>query len=110
MGLSEDAARYTLLKLADSGRRFPAFWGPGHDWTPDHNWGGSGMVGLQEMILHCSGRQIFLLPAWPADWDVEFKLHAAYNTIVEGRYRGGKLESVRVTPPERAEDLVILNQ
>ena len=19
--------------------RFPSFWGPGFDWTPDHNWG-----------------------------------------------------------------------
>ena len=31
--------------------RYPAFFGPGHDWMPDHNWGGSGMVGLQEMLL-----------------------------------------------------------
>jgi len=109
MGLTEDARRYTLLKLADSGRRFPAFWGPGHDWTPDHNWGGSGMIGLQEMLMQCTGRQILLLPAWPVDWDVDFKLHAPYNTVVEGRYVGGKLEMLRVTPPERAADVVTTN-
>lgn len=26
-----------------------------------------------------------------AEWDVDFKLHAPYNTVVEGRYAGGKL-------------------
>lgn len=108
LGLIADAARYTLLKLADSGRRFPAFWGPGHDWTPDHNWGGSGMIGLQEMLMQCTGRQILLLPAWPVDWDVDFKLHAPFNTTVEGRYVAGKLESLQVTPPERATDVVVM--
>jgi hypothetical protein len=31
--------------------RFPAFFGPGHDWMSDHKWGGSGMVSMQEMLL-----------------------------------------------------------
>ncbi len=109
MGLTEDAKRYTLLKLADSGRRCPAFWGPGHDWTPDHNWGGSGMIGLQEMLMQCHGRQILLFPAWPLDWEVNFKLHAPYNTVVEGHYAAGKLEFLQVTPPERAADVVVLS-
>ena len=43
LGLTNEAASLTVKKLRDSGRRFPAFWGPGFDWTPDHNWGGSGM-------------------------------------------------------------------
>ncbi|RZL60287.1 MAG: hypothetical protein EOO93_14665, partial [Pedobacter sp.] len=65
LGLTEEAARLTILKLKDSGRRFPAFWGPGFDWTPDHNWGGSGMIGLQEMLMQCDGKKIILFPAWP---------------------------------------------
>lgn len=107
MGLTDDAAAYTLRKLSDSGRRFPAFWGPGHDWVPDHNWGGSGMIGLQEMLMQCDGRTIRLLPAWPADWEVEFKLHAPFNTVVEGRYAGGKLVNLQVTPPEREADIIM---
>lgn len=110
MGLTEDAKRYTLLKLADSGRRFPAFWGPGHDWTPDHNWGGSGMIGLQEMVMQCYGRKILLLGAWPANWELDFKLHAPYNTVVEGYYAGGKLASYQVTPPERMHDVTIVGR
>jgi hypothetical protein len=51
LGLTDEAWKYTSLKLQNSGRRFQAFWGPGFDWVPDHNWGGSGMIGLQEMLL-----------------------------------------------------------
>ena len=65
LGLTDEAARLSILKLQDSGRRFPAFWGPGFDWVPDHNWGGSGMIGLQEMLLQTNGDTIYLFPTWP---------------------------------------------
>jgi len=110
MGLTDDAAKLTLFKLKDSGRRFPAFWGPGFDWTPDHNWGGSGMIGLQEILLQTNGRQIYLFPAWPKDWDVHFKLHAPYNTTVEATLKDGKVTSLIVLPKEREKDVVVMNQ
>ena len=37
LGLTAEAADYTIKKMQDSGRRFPTWWGPGHDWVPDHN-------------------------------------------------------------------------
>ncbi|MEZ0612336.1 DUF5703 domain-containing protein [Fibrella sp. WM1] len=110
LGLTDEAARLTTLKLQNSGRRFPAFWGPGFDWTPDHNWGGSGMIGLQEMLMQTDGRTIRLLPAWPRNWNVTFKLHAPYQTVVEGRVVGGKIEQLRVSPAERAKDVVLPNK
>lgn len=106
MGLTKEAAELTLFKLKDSGRRFPAFWGPGFDWTPDHNWGGSGMIGLQEMLMQVDDKKIYLFPAWPKNWDVHFKLHAPYNTTVEATVKNGKLESITVLPKERAKDVI----
>lgn len=106
LGLTDEAARLTLLKLKDSGRRFPAFWGPGFDWTPDHNWGGSGMIGLQEMLLQTDGKKIFLFPAWPKTWDVHFKLHAPYQTTVEGELKNGKISNLKITPQTRLKDVV----
>lgn len=106
LGLREEAARLTTLKLQNAGRRFPAFWGPGFDWTPDHNWGGSGMIGLQEMLLQADGERIYLLPAWPKNWDVHFKLHAPYQTTVEGVVKGGKIESLHVMPESRRQDII----
>lgn len=44
--------------------------------------------------------------AWLADWDVDFKLHAPGPTIVEGVLRRGRLASLKVTPPSRANDIV----
>ncbi len=110
LGLTAEAWQLTSAKLRDSGRRFPAFWGPGYDWTPDHNWGGSGMIGLQEMLLQVSGRRILLFPAWPKDKDVHFKLHAPYQTTVEARWKNGKLQFLKVLPEARKKDVEILNE
>jgi hypothetical protein len=110
LGLTDEAADLSVRKLGDSGRRFPAFWGPGFDWTPDHNWGGSGMIGLQEMLMQVDGQKIFLLPAWPANWDVHFKLHAPYKTTIEGIVKQGKVEKLEVLPASRAKDVVIFHR
>ena len=106
LGMTDEAARLLELKMGDGPHRFPAFWGPGFDWTPDHNWGGSGMIGLQEMLLQEVDGKIYLFPAWPRDWDVKFKLHASRNTTVEAELKGGKVVYVRVTPNTRQSDLV----
>ena len=105
LGLTDEAAALTIEKLRDAPRRFPTFWGPGHDWAPDHNWGGSGMIALQEMLLQTTGRTIHLFPAWPREWDVEFKLHAPEQTTIEASLRAGRLERLVVTPESRARDI-----
>ena len=66
------------------------------------------MKALQAMLLQTDGRKVFLLPAWPKDWDVHFRLHAPYRTTVECKYGGGKVRLLTVTPPERKADLVTL--
>lgn len=108
LGLTEEATKRETAKMRDSGRRFPTFWGPGHDWVPDHNWGGSGMIGLQEMLMQTDGKRIMLFPAWPKDWNVDFKLHAPYNTVVEGVLKNGKVENLKVTPEIRKKDVEIM--
>jgi hypothetical protein len=106
MGLTDEADSLLTLKLKDSGRRFPAFWGPGFDWVPDHNWGGSGMIALQEMLLQTVGDTIYLFPAWPKNRDVHFKMHAPDKTIVEVELRNGKIHSLTVFPEYRRRDIV----
>lgn len=108
----EESKKRVIYKLANNVEpqsRFPAFFGPGHDWIPDHNWGGSGMVGLQEMLLAPepgTKGKLNLFPSWPAEWDVDFKLHAPGQTVVECSYRGGKMVKLKVTPESRAKDIV----
>jgi hypothetical protein len=108
LGLTDEAAAITIKKLQDSERRFPTFWGPGHDWVPDHNWGGSGMIGLQEMLMQTVDKKIYLFPAWPKDWDVSYKLHAPFNTTVEGVLKNGQIVSLKVTPESRRKDVEMM--
>lgn len=108
LGLTQEAVRLNKLKLANASLRFPAFWGPGFDWTPDHNWGGSGMIGLQEMLLQTIDNRILLFPAWPAEWDVHFKLHAPKQTIIEACLKKGRVTFINVTPAERRKDIEIM--
>jgi hypothetical protein len=108
LGLTEDARKVAELKLSDSGERFPAFR-HSDDWAPDHNWLGAGMIGLQEMLMQTPGDRILLLPAWPREWEVDFKLHAPDETVVAGTYRDGKIEALEVHPPRRRADVEIMS-
>ena len=98
LGMKDEAMRLAQLKLADGPYRFPAFWGPGYDWSPDHNWGGSGMIGLQEMLLQEVDDTLYLFPAWPQEQDVRFRLHASHGTVVEAELKGGKVVHLKTTP------------
>jgi len=40
---------------------------------------------------------------------VDFKLHAPGQTVVEGRFRSGRMASLKVTPSEREDDVVLQN-
>lgn len=52
-------------------------------------------------------KEALLLPAWPKEWEVDFKLHAPGNTVAECVYRSGKSDKFKVTPESRAPDLVL---
>ena len=108
VGKARQAARMVTSNFAshDPGSRFPAFWGPNQVGLPDQSHGGITMTALQAMLMQVDGRKIYLFPAWPKAWDVNFKLHALYNTTVEGELRDGKVMSLKVTPQSRASDLI----
>ncbi len=107
LGMTDEAQRLVTLKMQDGPHRFPAFWGPGYDWTPDHNWGGSGLIAVQEMLMQEVDDRIYLFPAWPRDWDVRFRLRASRGTIVEAELRQGKVVNVRVTPTRDKDKIIV---
>ena len=89
---------------------YPAFWDcMDFDQRPDMDHGGSAMIQLQEMLMQTAGDKIILLPAWPEEWDVDFKLHAPGNTIVECVYKNREVISLRVTPESKRGDIIIYN-
>ena len=66
------------------------------------------MIGLQEMLMQAVDKKIYLLPVWPKDWDVDFKLHAPHKTTIEGRVRNGEVIELKVTPESRRKDVVVM--
>lgn len=109
VGDVDRAAAFTYWNFAtwNSQSRFPGFWGANYDWVPDQDHGGTAMIALQRMLLQDGGEKILLLPAWPKEWDVRFKLHAPQNTVVEMEVRAGKLVTLEVTPQARRKDCVL---
>jgi hypothetical protein len=108
LGLVDEARQQIEAKITNSnpGHRFPAMWGPNHDWLPDQDHGSNILLTLQSMLLQADGNEIHLLPAWPKEWNVRFRLHAPHRTVVECEYRGGRVVRLAVTPSTRLKDVV----
>jgi len=111
LGYAEVARAYVRFNLTrkDPDLKFPAFWASGHDYKPDEDNGGNGENGLQEMLMQVDGKIIRLMPAWPSDWNADFKLHAPYRTTVSGNIENGKLTRLIVTPASRRADVVVMS-
>jgi alpha-L-fucosidase 2 len=108
LGLTATAQKAAIDAFTAYGnQRFRWFWRSGHDWIPDLDNGGGAMSTLQLMLLQTDGRRIRLLPAWPPEWTADFKLHAPYQTTVEGHVENGKLTRMVVTPASRAKDVAV---
>jgi hypothetical protein len=119
LGLTDEAKEYVTKKLGNAQgdpwgaikpSRFPAFWGPVYGCMPSMEWGASGMTAIQEMLLQTisnNGQDLRVLPAWPKDWDVDFKLHAPQKTTVECVFENGKIEKAKVFPVIRKKDIVL---
>ena len=102
--VSENAGRVA------GGFRFPTMWGPNFDWIPDQDHGSVAMTALQRMLLQNNGDEIILLPAWPKQWDVDFRLHVGVNTTVECEVREGKLLKLEVRPRSRRANVKVGSQ
>jgi alpha-L-fucosidase 2 len=95
-------------KTHDPQMRFPAFWGPNYDWTPDQDHGGVLCAAAQSAVVQTTGRAIFVNPSCPKEWNAEFRTFAPMKTIVEGKIVNGEVVELKVTPEERAKDVVIV--
>jgi alpha-L-fucosidase 2 len=119
-GWNQDPVKQALLGDAEgaqkamismSGRkdkdcRFPALWMDHQDYVPNFCHGGMLESTLQSMLLQTDGKRLLLLPAWPGNWSVQFRLHAPDQTIVTGSAANGKLTALHVTPEARASSVV----
>ena len=88
------------------GYRFPAFAAHYQDYLPSADHYSVMNTAVNAMLMQPGedgeAGSIVLLPAWPCDVDVHFKLWGVLNTSVEVVWAGGALVSLDVQPPARA--------
>ena len=66
------------------------------------------MIALQRMLLQADDpSKIYLLPAWPREWDVDFKLHAPGGIVVRGVWRKGEMKQLDVTPSAARKAIIL---
>lgn len=95
------------FRTASTMCRFPLYGSEGPDSCPDFDHFGSGSTALQRMLVQEAGDKLLLLPAWPASWDVDFKLHVAGNTTIKGKVKDGKLIGWEIEPVSRKGDVIV---
>ena len=84
LGMTEMARDILVhnIQLKNPGTRFPSMWGPIYDGVPDTDHGANIIHQLQEMVMQVRDGKIYLLPAFPKEWDVSFRLHPDRNTVI----------------------------
>lgn len=97
----------TRFRVASPLCRFPMYGREGPDSCPDFDHFGAGSVALQRMLVQEAAGKILLLPAWPADWDADFKLHLTGGGVLTATVKDGKLTAWDIQPAGRRKDVVV---
>ncbi len=95
------------FRIASTMCRFPLYGREGPDSCPDFDHFGAGATALQRMLVQEAGEKIWLLPAWPASWDADFKLRLAKGAVITGIVKEGKLTTWDIQPRDRRSSVVI---
>jgi len=108
LGLEVEAKTLILNRASaknHSDSRFPAFWNAFNDYIPDIDHGGVMQNAVTLMLLQCEASEIRVLPCFPKEWNVNFKLHAYNKTTVECEYKNGEINFLEILPQERSGDV-----
>jgi hypothetical protein len=120
-GWCQDVVDAAMLGLRDEARamveqrakstdefRFAGFAGHMQDYEPSADHFSFMRTAMHYMLLaplDDDKQSVLLFPAWPAEWDISFKLHAPLNTVIEAACINGTLTKLVVHPPERRADV-----
>ena len=84
------------------------FWSnPGFCHTPDIDHGGAAMIGLQDMLMQVVGDKVYIIPAWPVDWNCNFKLHGPDGMVIKGTVKEGTVTFIDVHPISMRHKVIV---
>lgn len=89
------------IELKHEKARFPIFWSSNFDWSPDEDHGGNLMITINAMLLQYENDNLFILPTFPKNWNVDFKYNLPGKTKLIFSYKDGKVKKIIFTPPTK---------
>lgn len=109
LGLTDSAAKIVKLNgiAFDTRFRFPGFWGPNYDYTPDQCHAGNYINTIQTMLLQTDKNNLYLLPAWPKEWNVKFKLHTPGKGQVVAEWKNGEMKLMKKYPENNDANFIV---
>ena len=94
------------LATGESKTRFPRFWGADFSNLPEEKAGIDTLIDtLRSMLIASTGKRVCVLPGWPLDRDVAFRVNSENGLGIEVAYTGGKLERLEVHPKQRTSEV-----
>lgn len=95
-----------LLEPDARGSRFPGFWGSDFSRLPAVKNGVDSFVdSLRSMLIEATGKRVCVLPGWPADRDIDFRIDSITGLGVELVYRDGEIQRLEVYPKQRTSEV-----
>ena len=94
------------FKAHDSSARFTRFWGAEFERLGEKTQSDPLTATLQEMLIQPAGGKIHLLPGWPENLDVSFRIALPGKTRIEAVYQDGNFREIEVWPKMRTGTVV----
>ena len=96
------------FRTASTQCRFPIYGKEGPDSCPDFDHFGSGSIAFQRMLVQETPEKIYLFPAWPLSWDVDFKIYTSHGEI-ECSLKNGKIINLKISDKIDRKNIIIPN-
>jgi len=95
-----------LLKLDAKGSPFPGFWGSDFSQLPPAKDGLDSLVdSLRPMLIGMTGERVCVLPGWPVDQDIAFRIDTVTGLGVDVVYRDREIKRLEVYPKQRTSEV-----
>ncbi|MCP4848573.1 MAG: hypothetical protein GY899_11570 [Verrucomicrobiaceae bacterium] len=95
-----------LLQPDSGASRFPGFWGSDFSRMPPAKNGWDTFVSsLGSMLIEPTGKRVCVLPGWPVEHDIAFRIDSITGLGVEVVYQGGEIKRLEVYPKQRTSEV-----
>lgn len=94
------------LELDDKSLGFLQFWGSDFSQLPPKKNGVDALVdSLRPMLIEATGKRVCILPGWPIDQNISFRIDTVTGLGVDVVYRDREIKRLEVYPKQRTSEV-----